>query len=90
MATTSITPDMEANVTGVERADEQRFQHARDCEGNHDCENHTKQRHASALHHDHPPPDDLSAPSAIRTAISRVSCATTYRAHSQDQPRQAN
>ena len=38
MATTSITPDMEANVTGVERADEQRFQHARDCEGNHDSE----------------------------------------------------
>ena len=54
MATTSITPDMEANVTGVERAEEQRFQHARDCEGNHDSDNHTKQRHASALHHDHP------------------------------------
>ena len=34
MATTSITPDMEANVTGVERAEEQRFQHASDCEGN--------------------------------------------------------
>ena len=47
MATTSITPDMEANVTGVERAEEQRFQHARDCEGNHDSDNHTKQRHAS-------------------------------------------
>ena len=55
MATTSITPDMEANVTGVERAEEQRFQHARDCEGNHDSDNHTKQRHASALHHDRPP-----------------------------------
>ena len=54
MATTSITPDMETNVTGVERAEEQRFQHARDCEGNHDSDNHTKQRHASALHHDHP------------------------------------
>lgn len=33
MATTSITPDMEANVTGVERGEEQRFQHARGCEG---------------------------------------------------------
>lgn len=54
MATTSITPDMEANVTGVERAEEQRFQHARDCEGNHDSDNHTKQRHASAWQHDHP------------------------------------
>ncbi len=39
MATTSITPDMEANVTGIERAEEQRFQHARDCEGNHDSDN---------------------------------------------------
>jgi hypothetical protein len=55
MTTTSITPDMEANVTGVEGAEEQRFQHARDCEGNHDSDNHTKPRHASALHHDHPP-----------------------------------
>ena len=33
MATTSITPDIEATVTGVERVEEQRFQHARDCEG---------------------------------------------------------
>jgi hypothetical protein len=80
MATTSITPDMEANVAGVERVhpEEQRFQHARDCEGNHDStttpSSATRPPCTTTIRHT----DNLSAPSATRTAISCVSCATTH------------
>ena len=59
---------MEANVTGVERAEEQRFQHARDCEGNQDSDNHTKQRTRPPCTTTIRRPDDLSAPSGFLRA----------------------
>ena len=78
MATTSITPDMEANVTGAERAEGQRFQHARTAKATTipttTPSSATRPLCTTTIRRT----DDLFAPSAIRTAISPVSCATTY------------
>ena len=72
MATTSITPDMETNVTGVERAEEQRFQHAGDSKATTipttRPSSATRRLCTTTVRRT----DDLFAPSAIRTAPSQL------------------